>query len=98
MKKVLLATMLVFVAAQVSADPAVEEKYSKTCAICHAAGVAGAPKTGMPAEWEDRLAKGQEVLLKSMNEGLNAMPPKGMCMDCSDEEFMDLVKYMATAK
>ena len=98
MKRLLLATLLAFGTTQVVADPAVAEKYGKTCAICHAAGVAGAPKTGMPAEWEARLAKGDEVLLKSMNEGLNAMPPKGMCMDCSDDEFLALVKYMATAK
>ena len=98
MKRLLLATLLAFGTAQVVADPAVEEKYGKTCAICHAAGVAGAPKTGIPAEWEDRLAKGDEVLLKSMNEGLNAMPPKGMRMDCTDDEFLALVKYMATAK
>ena len=98
MKKLLLATLMVFATGQVIADPALEQKYTKTCAICHAAGVAGAPKTGDPVEWEARLAKGDEALLKSMNEGLNAMPPKGMCMDCTDQQFLDLIKYMATAK
>lgn len=98
MKRLLLATLLAFGTVQVVAEPAVEEKYGKSCAICHAAGVAGAPKTGVPAEWDARLAKGDEVLLKSMKEGLNAMPPMGMCTDCSDDELLALVKYMATAK
>jgi cytochrome c5 len=26
--------------------------------------------------------------------GINAMPPKGMCMDCSDDEIKDAVKHM----
>jgi cytochrome c5 len=98
MKKLLMVTLLMFGAAQVFADPAIEAKYTKTCAICHAAGVAGAPKSGVVADWESRLAKGDEALLKSMNKGLNAMPPKGMCMDCSNEEFLALIKYMSTAK
>ena len=98
MKKLVFAALTIFAAAQVMADPAIEEKYTKTCAICHAAGVAGAPKTGVPAEWEARLAKGSDVLLSSVKNGLNAMPPKGMCMDCTDAEFNALVEYMVTAK
>jgi cytochrome c5 len=26
------------------------------------------------------------------------MPPKGMCMDCSAEDFKALIEHMATAK
>ena len=99
MKRALIAAAMAFAFVQgTAADPAVEEKYAKTCAICHAAGVAGAPKTGVPADWEPRLAKGNDVLLASMKNGLNAMPPKGMCMDCSDDDYIALIEYMAKAQ
>ena len=74
------------------------EKYSRSCAACHAGGVAGAPKTHDVAAWESRLAKGMEALLGSVKNGLNAMPPTGLCADCSDEEYKDLINYMASAE
>ena len=73
-------------------------QYAKTCAICHASGTAGAPKTGNAAEWAPRLEKGMDALLQSANNGLNAMPPKGMCFDCSNDDFKALIEYMSTAK
>ena len=72
------------------------EKYNKSCAVCHSAGVAGAPKTGDAQAWEPRMAKGMDALLASVKNGLNAMPPMGMCFDCSDEEYKELIKYMST--
>ena len=76
----------------------IEELYVKSCAVCHAAGAAGAPKTGAPAEWESRMAKGMDVLVQAVNNGLNAMPPKGMCFDCSPENYKALIEYMAKPK
>ena len=38
-----------------------------------------------------------EALLASVKNGLNAMPPRGMCFDCSDEEYMELITYMSGA-
>lgn len=98
MKKVMLAAVvaLAFVA-NVQAD-AVEDRYNKTCSVCHASGAAGAPKTGVAAEWEPRMAKGMDVMVESVDKGLNAMPPKGMCFDCSNDEFKALIEYMAAPK
>jgi cytochrome c5 len=93
MKKI-FAVFLVLVAGQVVAEPNME-KYNKSCAICHAAGVANAPKTGDAAGWEPRLAKGMDVLVKSVETGMNAMPPKGMCFDCTADEVTALIEYMA---
>ena len=81
----LFAVLLMLSASQVFAEPNMD-KYNKSCLICHAAGVANAPKTGDAAAWEPRLAKGIDVLIQSVEKGLNAMPPKGMCNDCSAEE------------
>ena len=93
MKK-LVATALVLMAAGAVADP-VTDKYNKSCAVCHASGAANAPKTGDTAAWAPRMEKGMDVLVQSVNQGMNAMPPKGMCFDCSDEEYKALIEYMA---
>jgi cytochrome c5 len=94
MKK-LLAVVLAVSAAGAFAQPDMA-KYDKSCKVCHAAGVAGAPKTGDAAAWAPHLAKGMDVLLQSVHNGLNAMPPKGMCFDCTDEDYTALIKYMST--
>lgn len=72
------------------------DKYAKSCAMCHVSGAAGAPKTHDVAAWEPRMAKGMEVLVASVKNGLNAMPPTGLCADCTDEEYAALITYMAS--
>jgi cytochrome c5 len=93
MKKILFFA-LALAATGAHADP-VTDKYNKSCAVCHASGAANAPKTGDAAAWEPRMAKGMDVLVQSVQNGLNAMPPKGMCFDCSDEDYKALIEYMA---
>ena len=99
MKLALITAVLVssVMAVQAQAREA-EEIYNKTCVACHAAGVAGAPKTGDAAAWKPRLDKGMPALLTSAKNGTGAMPPKGLCMDCTDDEFTALIKFMSTAK
>lgn len=72
-----------------------EGTYNTTCATCHAVGVAGAPKLGDVAAWEPRLAQGMDVLYDHGINGLApAMPAKGMCFTCSDDDIKALVDYM----
>lgn len=68
--------------------------YDQFCFACHAAGVGGAPLLGDVAQWEPRIAKGMETLMASTINGINAMPAKGTCMNCSDEELQAAVDYM----
>ena len=68
--------------------------YQASCQACHAAGVAGAPKPGDKEAWAPRIAKGNDALLSSVTNGLNAMPPKGTCMSCSEDELRAAVEYM----
>lgn len=91
-----MAAALIAGAAAAQAGPDLE-KYNKSCAICHNQGVAGAPKTGDAAAWDSRTAKGMDALMASVKNGLNAMPPMGMCFDCTDEEYVALIEYMAAA-
>ncbi|HED19637.1 MAG TPA: cytochrome c5 family protein [Gammaproteobacteria bacterium] len=71
-----------------------EQVYNGACIACHASGVAGAPKLGDKTAWAPRAAKGIDGLLKTATSGLNAMPPKGTCADCSDEELKSTIEYM----
>jgi cytochrome c5 len=93
MKK-LLAVILALTAASAFAQPDMA-KYDKSCKVCHATGAAGAPMTGDAAAWAPRLAKGMDALLASVHNGLNAMPPKGMCFDCTDADYTALIEYMS---
>lgn len=68
--------------------------YEASCAACHNSGAAGAPRLGS-SNWADRLdEKGLDALVQNTIDGLNAMPPRGGCGDCSDDEIADAVDYI----
>lgn len=71
-----------------------EEIYQASCNACHATGVGGAPKLDDAAAWADRMDKGLEEVYANAINGLNAMPPMGTCMNCSEEEIKATVDYM----
>lgn len=71
-----------------------ESIYSSNCQGCHDYGVAGAPKMGDIAAWADRLTKGIETVYANAINGIGAMPAKGTCMDCSDDEIIATIDYM----
>lgn len=83
------------VASAAGADQELRETYLRSCHSCHGPGVTGAPRTGDAAAWEPRAAKGLKVLVDNAMNGYKAMPPKGLCFDCSEEEFAGLIRYMA---
>ena len=72
--------------------------YGKTCALCHAAGVAGAPKPGDKADWGPRIAQGNDVLYKHALEGFTGakgqMPARGGAASLPDDEVKAAVAYM----
>lgn len=71
-----------------------EEVYTKFCFVCHAQGIAGAPKMGDAAAWAERMDKGMDAIRANTINGINTMPPKGTCMQCSDDELVAAVDYM----
>ena len=71
-----------------------QQVYDQFCFACHMAGVGGAPKLGAAEEWAARVDKGMDELMATTLNGLNAMPPKGTCMTCSDDELNAAVSYM----
>lgn len=76
-------------------DAALAEIYEYSCYSCHANVDSGAPLTGDEAAWEPRLAKGMDVLLDSTINGFEGMPPLGMCMDCTEDQFIALIEFMS---
>jgi len=72
--------------------------YNQFCFACHATGVGGAPKVHIVSEWSPRLAKGDDVVWASVTKGLNAMPPKGTCMNCTDDELHAAIAFMSKAQ
>ncbi|GGB98771.1 hypothetical protein GCM10011352_26140 [Marinobacterium zhoushanense] len=96
MKKVMIlaAAAALLAPAAAMAERTGEELYNTKCSVCHAAGIAGAPIVGDAAAWAPRAEKGIDGLLASAKSGLNAMPPMGTCMDCSDDELKSVIQYM----
>jgi cytochrome c5 len=54
-----------------------EEVYKAQCTACHAAGLAGAPKTGDSGAWAARIKTGYDALLTSALKGKGAMGAQG---------------------
>jgi|TARA_B100002003_G_scaffold251242_1_gene293838 cytochrome c5 len=76
-------------------DAAVMGKWGRSCALCHVNGEAGAPIVGDRAEWQQRLAQGEESILQRVLEGYNSMPPLGYCMACEVSDFRAMIGFMA---
>ncbi|WP_230970906.1 c-type cytochrome [Nitrogeniibacter aestuarii] len=75
-----------------------EKVYKKVCALCHSSGVAGAPIPGNKADWDARIAQGEDVLYKHAIEGFTGekgmMPPRGGGSNLTDDEVKAGVDYM----
>ena len=71
-----------------------EQIYQKNCMACHTTGAAGAPKLGDAAAWAPRIAQGMDAIMVNVMNGINAMPPKGLCMTCSEDELKSVVDYI----
>ena len=77
-----------------------QKVYTASCAACHGAGIAGAPKVGDKAAWVARVKQGSAVLydhaIKGYQGKAGMMPPKGGS-SASDDEVKAAVDYMASA-
>lgn len=73
--------------------------YGKTCALCHGAGIAGAPKPGDKEAWASRIAQGKDTMYKHAIEGFTGangmMPPRGGGASLTDDQVKAAVDYMA---
>lgn len=74
--------------------------YETACAVCHGAGIAGAPKIGDKSAWVPRIAQGLATLDKHAIEGYQGsagvMPAKGGRTDLSDDVVKAAVEHMVS--
>lgn len=82
-----------------SASPAImtesgQAVYKQFCQVCHASGIAGAPKVGHKEQWEPRYQQGWATLMKHAMMGYKGMPAKGHCMKCSEHEIKEAIEFM----
>ncbi len=74
--------------------------YDASCAACHGAGVAGAPKLGDKADWSPRIAQGNDKLyahsLKGFQGKKGMMPAKGGNAGLKDDDVKAAVDYMVS--
>ena len=79
-------------------SPAGKALYEKSCAFCHGAGIAGAPKFGDRAAWGSRARAGVATLYKSALNGTpNGMPARGGNLSVPDADVKAAVDYMLGA-
>ncbi|MDO9519179.1 MAG: c-type cytochrome [Pseudohongiella sp.] len=72
--------------------------YDQYCAMCHNTGMAGAPRREDAAHWTARIEEiGLGAIVTNAINGINAMPPRGMCATCTDEQISEVVEYLSGA-
>ena len=70
--------------------------YNNSCAACHDSGALNAIKKGDSAKWQQLIkAKGMPALVNSVKNGMIQMPAGGLCTNCSDEDYAQLIDYMS---
>ena len=98
MKTMQVVTLLIsslIASASAFAAQSGKDVYTQTCALCHVAGVAGAPRYGNTADWAPRIAAGIPKLYESALKGTaKGMPSKGGNLAWSDAEVKAAVDHM----
>ena len=67
------------------------------CAMCHDSKPMiplGAPSIGNPTAWDPRIKQGIDILFKHTDEGFNAMPARGGCFECTDQQLLLAINAM----
>jgi cytochrome c5 len=72
-----------------------EDIVKATCAACHQAGVAKAPKIGDKADWAPHIKHSLNALVQTVVKGKGAMPPKGGDASLTEAEIARAVAFMA---
>ena len=77
-----------------------DDVIAKHCNACHGTGLLGSPKIGDAADWGKRAKEqgGLDGLLAKAITGINSMPPKGTCADCSDGDLKGAIQKMSGLK
>ncbi|MEN6669873.1 c-type cytochrome [Psychrobacter sp. B38] len=89
----LLASSAMMTSAQ-AAD--IATTYDNSCAACHDSGALNAIKKGDSAKWQQLIQqKGMPTLINSVKRGMSQMPAGGLCGNCDDDDYRQLIDYMS---
>lgn len=87
------------IAEQATPDaPQLAQKYARACQACHSSRASTAPLTGFVPDWQLRLQQGVPTLVAHAREGYKAMPARGYCNDCSDQDLESLIVFMSSTQ
>ena len=67
--------------------------YENYCFACHDSGAAGAPLLGNKAYWQQAQSN-KSRLYQNTVQGIRAMPAKGTCLSCNEEQLNTVVDWM----
>lgn len=74
--------------------------YDASCAMCHKAGMMGAPKTGVKADWASRISQGMDKMVAKSITGFKGakgqMPAKGGNVKLTNAQVGNAVAYMVS--
>jgi len=83
---------------QLKGDKRAGEKiFKEFCAACHDKNPAidvHAPRIGDVSAWKKRKKLGEDILLMVTIQGVGAMPARGGCFECSDQQLREAIQYM----
>ena len=73
-----------------------DDLYKASCARCHDAGLEGAPRPGVRADWEARAGKGRPALIRSAIYGMprGKKAPRSGDPDLSDRQITAAVDWL----
>lgn len=92
----LVCSLMIYSSTSLAEERSAESIHQSLCATCHVSGVANAPKSHDEAAWKAR-GKSLDELVASSKKGINAMPPMGLCADCTDAELKAAIEFMMKA-
>jgi cytochrome c5 len=94
---VMIASVLLTVSGSLLAADG-QKTYQTSCQACHnpASVIPNVPKLGDKAAWAPRIATGIDAMLAVAIKGKGAMPPKGACAACTDEDLKAAIEYMVS--
>lgn len=87
---------------QLKGDPLAGKKiFKEFCSACHGSLPTidvNAPRINDKSAWVFRKKLGKKILLQQTIMGIGAMPARGGCFECSDEQLQLTIDYMLKAK
>lgn len=84
----------------ITAESTGKEVFQATCSSCHSGGFKGwmteAPAVGDHVVWQPLIKKGIDAMTLYSINGVNKMPAKGGCHQCTDEQIRSAIEYMVS--